>query len=462
MSRNTKRILISFLIISAVVCLCIGTIGAAGLVIYNFVPISRASSPVLPPGERVIPPSGDPGSELPQEIFQQMLEIEGQVSQLRGLEAVEDVSRALLTREELRQRVLDDFLEDYTAEEAGDDIIELYAFGLLEMDYDLYALYLDLYSEQVAGFYDFDEKAMYIIQDAGFLGPQRMTYAHEFVHALQDMHYQISENLNFNDEACELDSERCAAVQALLEGDASLAEEQWFLAHSTQQDRRELRQFYNDYESPVFDQAPSFLREAFLFPYIEGGAFVQYLYNQGGWEAVDGAYRDLPASTEQIMHPELYPHDQPIEVNLPDLQPSLGEGWRQISDNILGELFTYLVLAHGQDEHARLEDSEAREAAAGWGGDRYAVYYNDNSSEILLVLRTVWDDETEADEFSDAFLGHYSQRFGRPGTGQGTVYEWRGDDHSTHFSQAGAQTTWVYSNNPDLAIQIAFEIATIQ
>jgi len=42
-----------------------------------------------------------------------------------------------------------------------------------------------------------------------------------FTHVLQDQAYRLSEGLGLNDEACEADSEKCAATQALIEGDAT-------------------------------------------------------------------------------------------------------------------------------------------------------------------------------------------------------------------------------------------------
>src|SRR3972149_463095 len=252
--------------------------------------------------------------------------IESQGSGLRGLQPTGPVGRELLSPEQLHQHVLDEFLADYTQQEAGDDALALALLGLLVPDYDLYSLYLDLYDEQIAGFYDDDVKQMFVVQGAGVGGPERVAHAHEYTHALQDQRYGLSEGLGYNDEACEADSERCAGIQALVEGDATLLEQHWLLTYATDQDWDDIARFYDGFQSPVFDSAPLFLQQDFLFPYDFGYTFVNSLFLDGGWAAVDAAYADPPSSTEQILHPDRYPWDRPIRLRAAALIPPLGGG----------------------------------------------------------------------------------------------------------------------------------------
>lgn len=491
MSIKSQRILISCLVISAIVLLCLGALAAGGVGVWALRPaihgVSLPSEEALPqetarptptravqlqpestqiqqpegaaptqessqPQQTVIPTPGlAPGASLPEDVIRQMDEIEGQVTALRRLAPMEPVDRSLLTPAQLREHVINDFLADYSEEEARDDAIELSAFGLLVREFDLYNLYLDLYSEQVAGFYDDDVKAMYVIQGEGFQGPERLTYAHEYVHALQDQHYQLKEGLKLSDDDCEEDSERCAAVRALVEGDASFVEMQWFFDHSTDQDQRELREFYNSYESPVFDSTPSFLRESFLFPYTAGQEFVEYLYDLGGWDAIEEAYRNPPTTTEQILHPERYPDDAPIPVTLPDFTDDLGEGWRELNRNVMGEYYTYLILAHGEEPRARLRENEAREAAAGWGGDLYVIYHNEESEEIVMVMNTEWETANDARQFSNAFNKYASGRFGNPVFSRPGASGWESSESYTYFIHDGDQTTWILAPSRDIA-----------
>jgi len=262
--------------------------------------------------------------DISPEIAGQMEQIEAQVIELRRLQPSGSVTRALLTRDQLRKKIETDFFEDYSPEEAREDSIVLSALGLLQTGFDMFTFYQDLLSEQIAGQYDHKNQEMDIVQGFGFGGPERLTYAHEYTHALQDQNFDIEEGLNYTNEACEEDSERCAAVQALLEGDASMLELDWFYNYATQQDMIDIQDFYAEYESPIYDTAPDFLREDFIFPYIYGQTFVEYLYNLGGWEAINDAYRNVPVSTEQILHPERYPADHPEIVEFPYVLPILG------------------------------------------------------------------------------------------------------------------------------------------
>ena len=283
MSETSRRVLISCIVIVVVVCLClslISIVGGIGILFFQNSPNS-INFPSLEPTPQ------DTASLTDEEIRKQMDEIQTQVSNFRGLNPSVSVVRSLLTSDQLRQHVTDDFLKDYTPEDAQNDAISLAAFGLLQPDFDLHNFLLELYSEQIAGFYDQETKEMYVVQGESFQGSERLTYAHEFIHVLQDQNYDIQNGLNYKDEICELESERCAAIQALLEGDASLSEMTWFQTYGTDQDKKDILAKYNDYKSPVYDSAPDFMKEDFLFPYQQGQEFVQTLYDQGGWDAID-------------------------------------------------------------------------------------------------------------------------------------------------------------------------------
>ena len=374
-----------------------------------------------------------------------MAQIESEVISLRNLQPSGTVTRALLTRSQLREKIETDFFEDYTPEEASEDSIVLAALGLLEPGFDMFNFYQDLLSEQIAGQYDHTTKEMDVVQGVDFGGPERLTYAHEYAHALQDQNFDIENGLNYTDESCEEDSERCAAVQALLEGDASQLELEWFNNFSTNQDLIDIQNFYAEYESPVYDRAPAFLKEDFIFPYTYGQAFVEYLYNLGGWQAINDAYKNVPITTEQIIHPERYPDDKPENIDIPDLTPLLGEDWIEIDRGVMGEWYTFLILAHGLHPEARLADFEAQAASDGWGGDTYAVYFNEQSGSIVLVMHTSWESVNDAGQFYNAFNKHTTARFGAPTDVQTDRIGW---DYPGGYTQASTQnqfTTWILS-----------------
>lgn len=442
MNNKNRRLVFIVLILGLVACVCIAGTGIfAARYILDQGPENLLST---------VSCAGFPDKPVIDDIDTQLDQIEEQVIAIRGLQPKNDVMRGFMTPEELRQRVTEDFFEDYTAEDARDDSNVLTVLGLLEPNFDLVEFYTELYSEQIAGFYDQETKEMYVIKDDIFGGPERMTYAHEYVHALQDQAYDIQNGLNYNDETCEEDSERCAAISALIEGDASSTERTWYEANATRQDCQEVTSFYSTFQSPVYDSAPEFMKQDFLFPYLQGKDFVDALIEKGGRAEVDEAYTNLPVSTEQILHPEKYPIDTPKVVNIPDLSTKLGDGWLEIDRGVMGEWYTYLILAYGNNPEARLEPEAAAKAAAGWGGDIYLAYFNADQNQTILVMQTTWENESEAQEFFNSLQDYNNKRFGQPS--QKEQYAWMAEGQAGFQALQGSTTTWIVApDEPTLA-----------
>ena len=469
---NDRRVLIAglvLLLVAGLILSCASIVGA-GIYFWNSEPIEESAEPVdsdldedakpedptdSAPTEapsnldNEAPNPSSTGADIDPETSRQMDEIQMQVILDRGLKPSEAVNRGIYTPEQLGEKVIQDFEENYSPEEAEIDAIVLSSFGLLNSDFDLYTFYIDLLSEQIAGFYDQETKEMVIVQGKKFGGPERLTYAHEYTHALQDQNYDIENGLNYNEDACETETERCAAIQALVEGDASLTELNWFFANGTPEDQAEIMEFYNNFEMPIFDSAPEFITLDFTFPYQYGYTFVEHLFNIGGWGTVDRAYDELPLSTEQIIHPERYPDDKPMDVQLPELSKVLDNGWEQIDRNMMGEWYTYLILAKGLDQNARLSEGDAASAAEGWGGDAYVVFHREDNGNIVMVLHTTWDTSEDADEFANAFRDYAEARFGASSTDT-----WQGEDGFHSFNQVDDATTWILAPDENTAMTV--------
>jgi hypothetical protein len=402
-------------------------------------------------------PTRLPTANLPSAWAKSMDEIQQQVIDLRGLQPSGEFFRDVLTSNELRDKTISDFNKDNTPTDIRNEVIELSSLGLLQPGFDLGNFYIDLLSEQIAGQYDPKTKEMYVVGDQ-FGGFERLTYSHEYVHALQDQNYDILNGLKVDTEPCKQDSERCAAVHALLEGDATLTQMDWFTQYASAQDYADVMNFYSNYKSPVYDSAPDYMKDDFLFPYDAGQKFVEYLYNQGGWGAVDAAYADVPVSTEQIMHPERYPDDKPIIVPLSTLTDTLGEGWQEVDHGVMGEWDTYLILAKGQDSSYRLDDNTAKKAAEGWGGDAYEAYYNEQSDETVMVISYQWDTPNDTDEFASALIHYGTLRFGHPASSDAIQTIWDYQNGYSIFRQTGQGTVWVIAPNQAIAQAVLTDI----
>jgi len=462
-SKRTKHILLSCAVIVIISCICLALIAVSGAGISLIWPFGRPGdgnepTPVsdfqIPTNSLDVPSDND----LPADTLKMMLLVEQQVSEIRGLRVTDVVDRKLISMSELREIVTEDFFSEYTEQDARRDVQILSLLVLLPTDFDLRQFYTDLYSEQIAGFYDSEEEAMYVVQGTDFGGSEKMTYAHEFTHVLQDQVYGLEEGLGLNEDTCEDNSERCAAVTALIEGDATLTELLWFQTYATRDDYDDLMDMYNDFESPVFDSAPPYMAADLYFPYEQGLVFVELLYNDGGFAAVDAVYENPPVSTEQILHPERYPDDLPIPVVLPDLTDVLGAGWSLYDQNVMGEWYTFLILNKAYDESHRLPESLAASAAEGWGGDSYAFYLDEDSDDVVFVFDAVWDTNKDADEFVDAFVRYADLRWETAPSAINDLPAWEGSDSSVIIWQEGARTVWVVAPSAELVELILLEL----
>jgi hypothetical protein len=156
------------------------------------------------------------------------------------------------------------------------------------------------------------------------------------------------------------------------------------------------------------EKAPRVLRETLLFPYFQGMAWVAGVYKQGGWEAVSAAYKNLPKSTEQILHNDKYAAGElPLKVNVRDISSTLGRGWKMADNDVEGEWGYYLIL-----DQILASPDVSKKASAGWGGDRYALFTGPKPADVLVVQKTAWDSETDAREFFDAYVARTSKRYG--------------------------------------------------
>lgn len=444
-SRGTTIAIVAGL--TAFLCVCmLALVGFGGLWFFAF---SRQVAGLGPVPVGPFPTAAPPFNATPTPAVTQsademealMDEIEQQVMDIRGLSASKPVERQFMTDDELRDYNLKSFEEDYSREEAQDDTRVLAAFGLLDPSFELYDFYLDLYSENILGMYDNEAEPsgkLFIISESNRLGAvERVTFAHEFQHALQDQNYGLKA-LGLSDEGWEADSEKSAAAQALVEGEAMLLEGLWQEKYYTQADWDEY--YANAYADPdsAYFRAPAYLQKDFYFPYDQGFQFVKRLYDRGGWAEVDAAFKNPPLSTEMILHPEKYDEGEvPQIVAAPVLTDTLGTDWRQIDTNVMGEWYTSLILEQ------QIEEGEAAQAAAGWGGDRYTVSFNEAANQTVVMWVVVWDTTSDTEEFVDAFQQYGDARFGGSAEiGEGSLC-WLSRSTCLYFTPQA--TLWIFA-----------------
>lgn len=331
--------------------------------------------------------------------------------QLRGLETIEPVVRQFPTRAETIEYLTEIYSRDLPAEELEQATLLYVALDLLPPDVDLGEVYLNLLGSQIAGFYDTDTRTMNVIPTIGddvgesLSLTEQIVFIHEYTHALQDQNFGLDV---LEDEALQTSPDLSLAVLSLVEGDATATMQ----VYSQEVALRNPSAAFELLAEGLLagnlmlpDDIPPVLARELLFPYEAGLSFVLALYNDGGWERINGAYDNLPQTSEQIIHPEKYLEGEgAVPVEAVDL--SLGDGWQEAWNITLGEFYL--------KEHLRtqLSSFEAQRGAAGWGGDRFQLYVDPESNDLVWTLRIVWDTPEDAAEFADLYIERGDLKFG--------------------------------------------------
>ena len=127
---------------------------------------------------------------------------------------------------------------------------------------------------------------------------------------------------------------------------------------------------------------------------------------------VNLAYETLPQTTEQILHPAKYQiREKAKPVEVPELHGILVDSWRLLASDSLGELGTEMILGYGSNRLAQIDPAIAVEAAAGWGGDHYQIFYKGTTNGKVLAATWVWDTRTDADQFWIALDAYLNLRY---------------------------------------------------
>jgi hypothetical protein len=313
--------------------------------------------------------------------------LRGPVERATGLKFTRTPRSAMRTRDQVRQYLIRKLDQELPPARLRGLEQAYRLFGLLPDTLQLRSLLVDLYTEQVAGYYDPDSATLFGVSGAE-RGQLRLVLAHELVHALQGQHMaldSILRDISNND--------RLTAAQAVLEGQATLASIEVLAPAQDVTQNPEFWELYREQvrqqqaSMPVFARAPLIVREALIFPYLQGAEFMHWWETSPLADTVPYGRR-MPASTEQILHPERYQRgDMPVALGF---RP----GGDVAYEDVLGESEIRVLIAAlaGSDEVQTV-------VPLGWGGDRYRVYGDSRSDHPALVWYVVWDDPVSRERF---------------------------------------------------------------
>ena len=367
-----------------------------------------------------------PARELSPELRAARERAMADASSLRGLEWRADVGLAPLTSAEYAERARE------VADALGVGDMQALnglaiAGGMLPEGSDLFDLVLDFAAQTTGASYSPPDRQVLLRSDdpKDAHARHRALLAHEYVHALQDQHFDTTALLL----ARPYNFDRSEAVFALAEGDATnverrLGAEDAFARRSLADIARAEEARFGAFRQQLGWLFPPLLTETFISRYRDGSLFVETMRRSRPGFSVDELFRRPPASTEQVLHPEKYvAGETPREVSL-DEAAFAEEGWRLAASTPLGEIGVRGLLMAG------VGAEEAKRAAAGWGGDR-AYAFEREGHATLFIWKTLWDRAADAQEFYKAY--NALKRGASSGAGGATQAVWR----------EGAKTTLV-------------------
>lgn len=303
-----------------------------------------------------------------------------------GLSFREPPRSAVRSREQVR-RYLEAKLDEELPPERLRGIETAYRlFGLIADSIELRPLMLDLLTEQVVGFYDPDSATLFGVSGAP-PDQLRIMAAHEMVHALQGQYLPLDSILDQRGS-----NDRATAAQAVLEGQAMVASIGAVTGSDALSDpgiwalfREQAR---NAQQSmPRFAAAPLIVREALIFPYIEGAEFMRWWASSPHADTMPYGPR-MPESTEQILHPDRYAAgDRPLAITFPPADSTV------MHEDALGELEVRILgaMLNGNAEVAYT-------VPLGWAGDRYRV--TETAAGPALEWLIAFDDARSRDRFA--------------------------------------------------------------
>ena len=305
---------------------------------------------------------------------------------------VGQIERAFVDRAEL-ETITRGFFNRSAIRDQIFEAEQLYkTLGMMEENQDLEEILLGIQLQQVSAVFDDVSDQLYVVSDGNRIGAvQELGIAAAYMAGVQQRLFNVSD---LRQNAREIDEDQFRAVSALIVGDVTEVVTGYIGTHFNREQAAELQE-------PIPDNklltAPDVVQKANRFQRREGVNFIAALFGEAGWDGVNAAYENPPLSTEQVLHPEKYlAGEEPHLTEMPNIAADLGRGWEQVSSNTMGEFLirTYL------EEH--LDNNQAEEAAAGWGGDKYALFIGPEAQR-LLMLQIRWDNVSDSKEFFDAY-----------------------------------------------------------
>ena len=390
-------------------------------------PTSSPASSASASDDSAIASSAAASGDLTAFYEDELNEIIAATERIRGLKFLCEPKVVFLSRASLLERYMGEPSEgSFRGIDASGALQVL--LGLVKPDVSPRQLQADRVRAFVGAFYNPETREVVVpISAAGISRNTRLSLVHELVHALTDQHFNLRDTRNY---LYANDGDQFLAFSAVIEGDANETTNRFSLEEQALLDRasQPLPQSSNLRTSTTVASTPrsaipQFLRDISGFPYAYGSTFWSSLVSgdEAGleatgfdevsldetgigtlsykdWQAVNNAYTNPPASTEQVYFPERYLSDAPLEVDHPVAELS---GYKLRDTDTWGAIsFTVMF------DQVLGREGPSRPAVEGWGGDRYSYWFN--GSEVAMALTYRGDEASDAEELAEALSEYIS------------------------------------------------------
>ncbi|MFC7074779.1 Hvo_1808 family surface protein [Halovenus rubra] len=273
----------------------------------------------------------------------------------------------------------------------------------------------------VGGFYSPTENRIVMVSDdPDNLLIEEYVLAQEVGHAIQDQQFNLTD---LDRSTTDIDS----GINGLIEGDMNLVDQRYLEAcENDLWGESCVSETQGESESSGGGQPANWGKYFQSFqPYSDGPAFVQSLYQQEGWDAVNELYEEPPKSALYTVFPETYPDVEPTEVEVTDQSNDEWERltWEDSKDyDTLGvasiasmfiaptaesggavNIYNPQNILNDEEGPAASPYNYAHPETEGWRGDRIYTYRNGEESG------TVWQLDWASAEDGEPFVSTYKE-----------------------------------------------------
>jgi hypothetical protein len=372
-------------------------------------------------------------------------------SEVRELDFLQDVEVVTMTRAEFRAQAEASAGEIDEAElrEMADTYGRL---GFFPIDLDLRPILGGSSSDYFGATYSSRTKRITLVEDRPGDAPASTT-VHEYVHALQDQHFDLTEFDGWT-------SDEFLARRAVVEGDATLAEARFVAQDELNGDLEmwdwwQLLNSWREWGLDVVHGAPypvMFVAyPSFVYPFGLEFTATNLLGSNHAvpppheWGLEDELFTDRPPATAQQVVSLDLESDPGERIGLDSVPPALEDRLEAINWDTLGHWYAFLLL------YPALYDG-ALELTASWEGDR-VLFVRDPARDgaVATVWASSWRDATAAAEVAGALDYLYDRTPSLVPPQAGTAL----DGEALWIEQRGRRLVAIKNLDPELARAVA-------